>query len=343
MSHPLFADDLGHVLDYTQDLWEELRGNRIFITGATGFIGTWLLESFAYANDRLGLGATAVCLTRDPAAFRLRAPRLAARNDIVLVRGDVRDFAFPPGVFSHVIHAATASAVAIPALEMLDTIVLGTRRTLEFAVNAKAKKFLLTSSGAVYGRQPPDMSHVPEAFAGAPDLSTPASAYGEGKRVAELLCRIHRRERGIETKVARCFAFVGPHLPLDAHFAVGNFIRDGLAGGEIRVKGDGTANRSYLYTADLMIWLWTILMRGRPGDVYNVGSEQELSIGELAKRVADAFQPAPPVVIERAQTLGKPHERYVPATHKARAELGLVQRIDLPAAVRKTVAWHRTV
>jgi nucleoside-diphosphate-sugar epimerase len=342
MSRPLSSDDLQHILDNTRDVWDELRGNRIFMTGATGFIGTWLLESFAYANDRLGLGATTVCLTRDPAAFRQRAPHLSARNDIAMVRGDVRDFAFPSGAFSHVIHAATASGVAIPPLEMLDTIVLGTRRTLEFAVNAKAGKFLLTGSGAVYGRQPSDLTHVPETFLGAPDLSAPASAYGEGKRVAELLCELYRRKHGIETKVARCFAFVGPHLPLDAHFAVGNFIRDGLEGDEIRVKGDGTANRSYLYAADLMIWLWTILMQGRPGGAYNVGSEQGLSIGELAKVVADAFRPAPPIVIERAQTPGKSHERYVPATRKARTELGLVQRIDLPAAVKRTIAWHRT-
>ena len=343
MNRPLSSDDLLHVLDHTRDLWDELRGNRIFITGATGFIGTWLLESFAYANDRLGLGAAAVCLTRDPAASRLREPHLAARDDIALVRGDVRDFAAPAGAFSHVIHAATASGVAIPPLEMLDTIVVGTRRTLDFAVNGKAKKFLLISSGAVYGRQPPDMTHVPETFLGAPDMRAPGSAYGEGKRVAELLCEVYRREYGIETTVARCFAFVGPHLPLDAHFAVGNFIRDGLAGREIRVKGDGMTNRSYLYAADLVIWLWTILMQGRPGDVYNAGSEQDISIGELAKLVADAFQPTPLVIVERAQTLDQLHERYVPATLKAQAELGLVQKIDLPTAIRKTVAWHRTV
>lgn len=343
MSRPLSSNDLLHVLDHTRDQWDELRGNRIFITGATGFIGTWLLESFAYANDRLGLGAAAVCLTRDPAASRLREPHLAARDDIALVRGDVRDFAAPAGAFSHVIHAATASGVAIPPIEMLDTIVAGTRRTLDFAVNRKAKKFLLISSGAVYGRQPPDMTHVPETFSGAPDTSATSSAYGEGKRVAELLCEVYRREYGIETKVARCFAFVGPHLPLDAHFAMGNFIRDGLAGREIRVKGDGMANRSYLYAADLMIWLWTILIRGRPGDAYNVGSDQGISIGELARRVADAFQPAPLVIIEGSQTLGQSHDRYVPATLKAQAELGLVQEIDLPTAIRKTVAWHRTV
>ena len=342
MDNPL-ANDLDHILAHTQGLWEELRGQRLFITGGTGFFGCWLLESFAWANDKLGLNATALVLTRNPEAFRRKAPHLTIHPAIQFYVGDVRSFEFPAGSFSHIIHAATESSTRLNEenpLLMLDTIVQGTRHTLEFARLCGAKKLLLTSSGAVYGKQPPDLTHIPEDYVGGPDTMDPRSAYGEGKRLAELLCVLYARQYGIETKIARGFAFVGPYLPLDIHFAIGNFIRDGLRGGPIQVKGDGTPYRSYLYAADLAIWLWTILLRGELCRPYNVGSAEALRIAELAHGVAQTFTPPVAVQIAKAATPGQPAERYVPATQRAETELNLHQWITLPEGIRRTVRWH---
>jgi dTDP-glucose 4,6-dehydratase len=336
------AQDLDHVLDHTAGLWEEMRGGRLFITGGTGFFGVWLLETFRRANERLGLGARAVVLTRDAAAFRRRAPHLAGGDALHFHEGDVRTFPFPDGEFSHVIHAATpsgAQATEDDRLALLDTIVEGTRRTLEFARQRGARKLLFTSSGAVYGRQPPDLTHVGEDYPGGPDPVAAGSEYGEGKRVAEYLCAHYHRRHGLETKVARCFAFVGPHLPLDAHFAVGNFLRDGLAGGPVRVGGDGTPWRSYLHAADLMVWLWTMLFRAPPGRPYNVGSEEAVTIAGLAQRVASYFGTT--VQVARPPVPGAPAARYVPSTRRAREELGLRAWVDLDEAIARTVRWHR--
>jgi len=336
------ADDLSHILAHTTDLWADLRGQRLFITGGTGFFGRWLLESFVWANDQLRLNATACVLTRNAAAFQQKAPRLAGHPALEFLAGDVRTFEFPAGEFSHVIHAATEASASLNAnapLTMFDTIVAGTRHTLEFARQAGARKFLFTSSGAVYGRQPPELPNIPEEYPGGPDPLNPASAYGEGKRAAELLCALYAQPN-LDITIARCFAFVGPFLPLDIHFAIGNFIRDGLHGGPILVNGDGTPYRSYLYASDLAIWLWTILLRGKANYPYNVGSAQAVTIAELAQTVAQAFTPQPAVQIARAATPGRPAERYVPATRRAETELNLKPWIDLPEAIRRTISWH---
>jgi nucleoside-diphosphate-sugar epimerase len=336
------AADLDHIIEHTRDLWEELRGERIFITGGTGFFGCWLLESFAWANDRLGLNASALVLTRNLEAFRKKAHPLADHPAIQFHPGDVRSFEFPAGSFSHVIHAATESSAKLNAeapLTMFDTIVDGTRRTLEFSRQCGAKKFLLTSSGAVYGKQPPEITHIPEDYPGAPDPTDPRSAYGEGKRAAEILCAFYAKQFGIEAKIARCFAFVGPYLPLDIHFAIGNFIRDGLNGGPIIIQGDGTPHRSYLYAADLTIWLWTILLRGQSCKPYNVGSEESLSIRDIGRLVALEFRRNIQIEILGIASSAKPVERYVPLTNRAQSDLGLMQIVTLESSIERTVNY----
>jgi len=334
------ARDLDHVLAETGGLWEELRGARLFVTGGTGFFGCWLLESLLWANDRLGIGAQAVVLSRDTGAFGRKAPHLVAHPAVTLQRGDVRTFTFPDGAFSHVIHAATTSSAALEPRPLFDTIVDGTRRTLEFAHQSGAKRFLLTSSGAVYGRQPPDLGRVPEEYTGGPDPTNLRQVYAEGKRAAETLCGLYA-DAALQPVIARCFAFVGPYLPVDAHFAVGNFIRDALRGGPIRITGDGTPYRSYLYAADLAIWLWTILVCGQPMRPYNVGSEEAVSILDLAHLVARQTGLTSGVRTALTPTPGAPAERYVPSTERARAELGLNVRVDLAEALARTIERHR--
>jgi nucleoside-diphosphate-sugar epimerase len=339
----LLAEDLDHILAHTAELWGELRGERLFITGGTGFFGCWLLESFAWANEKLKLGASALVLSRNCTALQATAPHLAVNPAIRFHRGEVRDFSFPAGEFSHIIHAAATPALAtfnkIDPLETYDIVVEGTRRTLEFAKECRARKFLFTSSGSVYGKQPAGMGHIPEEYNGSPDSVDPGSFLGVSKRAAECLCALYAKQYGIEAKIARCFSFVGPYLPLDVHYAIGNFIRDGLNGGPIRVNGDGTPCRSYLYGADLAIALWTILLRGDSCRAYNVGSEESLSIAELATTVAGESNRSVEVIVGRAPDPNSPIDRYVPSTQRVQSELGLRQTIDLRTAIQRTAAF----
>jgi nucleoside-diphosphate-sugar epimerase len=342
MTNPL-AKDLDHILAHTSGVFEELAGARIFVTGGTGFFGCWLLESFVWACDRLRLDASITVLTRSPEALHAKAPHLTAHPAIQLVHGDVRSFEFPAGRFTHVIHGATEASASLNRerpLSMLDTIVEGTRRTLDFAVSSGAKRFLLLSSGAVYGTQPPELPLLPETYTGAPDCTDPRWVYGEGKRLAELLCAVYARQFGLECPIARGFAFTGPYMPLNIHFAIGNFISSCGSGRSIEIHGDGTPYRSYLYAADLAIWLWTILLRGASCHPYNIGSEEPVTIAELAATVAATLNPGTQIGVAQAATIGAPAQRYVPDTGRARGELGLAQHVSLRDAIARTAAWH---
>lgn len=335
----LLEDDLNHVLDSTASLWEELRRARVFVTGGSGFFGCWMLETALWANERLNLGIEIAVLARDYRKFVRKAPHLATHPRVWFIEGDVRSFEFPAGDFTHVVHLATDSTLKLtPENRILvsSTIVEGTRRVLEFAGRCGARKLLFTSSGAVYGPQPPELPRIPEYYT----EGRPASAYADGKREAEALCNKASR---FDATIARCFAFVGPHLPLDAHFAAGNFIRDLMAGKPIAIAGDGTPRRTYMYAADLAVWLWTILIRGKARRAYNVGSEHEVTIQQLAQAVASTVQPAAEVTVGRTPTGAAGAQRYVPSTSRAREELGLRETFDIHEAIRRTVRFYKSI
>ena len=341
-TRPLPNQDLDLILNETQPIWNEISNQHLFLTGGTGFFGCWLTESFLHINRALQLNARLTVLTRDPAAFARKCPHLAADPALTLLTGDVRTFSYPPGDFPYIIHAATETTArqSTGPLDTFTTIIDGTARVLDFAATHGTRKLLLTSSGAVYGKQPPTITHTPEDYPGAPDPLDPASVYGEAKRASEQLCALTAHATGIEIKIARCFAFVGPHLPLDAHFAIGNFIRDTINHQPIAIGGDGTPLRSYLYAADLAIWLWTILFRAPSLHAFNVGSEQAISIRDLASTVTATLNPSLAIDIAKLPTPGASPAQYVPSTQRAQQLLDLKQHIFLPEAIRRTAAWH---
>lgn len=337
---PVSKTDLDHILYFGEQDWKDMAGSRWFVTGGTGFFGTWLLESITAANARLNTGIETWILTRDPHQFAERSPHLANNLKFHWVVGDVRSFSAPAGSFTHVIHGATPASAELnenAPLSMLETIVDGTRSILNFSLEKNVQSLLLASSGAVYGPQPLSIPKVDEAYQGGPDCTSPLSAYGEGKRIAELLCAIAAYKSSLQIKIARCFTFTGPHLPLDAHFAIGNFIRDALAGKSIEIKGDGRPLRSYLYAADLIVWLIRILNKGRSLYPYNVGSDEAVSITELANKIAKAT--TCPGVNIALHSDGTTPPRYVPDIKRATSELNLDIHIDLETAIARTLDW----
>jgi dTDP-glucose 4,6-dehydratase len=337
----LLPEDLALLVGSRQQ-WDPLRGARVLLTGGTGFVGRWLVSAFVHANREHRLDARLELLTRDPGTFTQACPELAVDDAVALIEGDVRTVDLRGVHCTHVIHGATPSDGRMNEErpeEMLEIIETGTRRMLDLARRRGGERFLLVSSGAVYLPPVPQGGYAEDSRIG-PAWPEEPSAYHAGKRAAEALV-LAASQAGLPVTIARLFAFVGPHLPLDRHFAIGNFIGDALGGGTVRVKGDGTPVRSYLYAAEMAAWLWAMLADElATGRSYNVGSEDAVSIIEAARVVAAAVEPGVAVSIARTGTT-KAHDVYVPSTRRARQELGLRQTVGLVEAVRRTVAWHR--
>ena len=339
---PLSAD-LIHILDHTRDIWEDLRGAHIFVTGGTGFVGCWLLESFLFANQQLHLKASISILTRKPSAVRINLAHLMTDKSVTLIEGDIRNFAYPINQYSHIIHAATETRPPpdiIDPFEKFTSNIDGTRKILDFAHFSGASRLLYTSSGAIYGRQPPEMTHVQELYPGAPETTDLTAAYGQSKRASEFLCIAQANKTGMQALIARGFAFTGPRLPLNVNLAIGNFIRDALKGDPIKINGDGTPYRSYLYAADLAIWLWTILCRGKSCLPYNVGSDEGINILELARTVKEVVNPTVPIIVTQSKYSDEPPQRYVPCIDRCKSQLGLQVFIPLREGIRRTAEWY---
>jgi nucleoside-diphosphate-sugar epimerase len=335
----LNVDELESLIASEQSLFERLSSASFLMTGATGWFGVWLLDSLCAADDMLGLGLRITAVSRDPLRFLGRFPTFADDPRISWIKSDVRQFEFGRENFTHIIHGAADSAQprgAQGVAESFGTIVQGTERVLE-AAGSGCRGFLLISSGAVYGPNSTGQIAFVESEAGGPDSASVKNAYAEGKRAAEMMAAI-RALRGAPISIARCFAFVGPHMPFDSHFAIGNFIADAVAGREIRVRSDGRPLRSYLYMTDLVRALLIILNRGSAGAAYNVGSEVAISIEQLAHTV-NRVVGGRGVSIGGTPTHGTEH--YVPNTTRLRLELNFEPIVTLETAISRTAAWYR--
>lgn len=304
MDNPL-QDDLELIAEHTKGLWD---AENIFITGATGFIGKWILESLLWCSPDTKI----TILTRDPARFIKEVPHLASKVEIE--QGNISTFDFTCTDYDYIIHAAHDKTPR--NLSHLNINYHGAQRVSNYArIQSNLKSLLYISSG----------------IAETPD----ASPYALGKYVSEFVLL----NSNLPTKIARCYTFVGPYLPLNSNFAVGNFIYDGLQGNPITIIGTGLAHRSYMYAVDLMIWLWTILFNGLNNKIYNVGSPQIISIRSLAYLISQIFDHHPHIFAKYDPLV--PASYYVPNVLETMQEFGLEIYTPLNEAIHKTIEWNK--
>ena len=316
------------------------RPMRVLITGGTGFVGKHLLDVIA---------SSTTSLTLDGVIIASRSVQETG-YDVETVTWDVTSDSVPNLHVDAVIHAAIPASAELNARAprvLFDQIVDGARRVIEFcAKQSVPPRLIFTSSGAVYGEMPAEIMAWTEDSHLAADPLLAKNAYASGKRAAEALFALAGHEGVCRPTFARLFAFSGRHLPLDKHFALGNFVRDALEGGPIRVRGSGTAVRSYLDGDDMATWLLLALSsEASVNKVIHVGSDHAITISELAQFVADRAGIDPEaeerVVIEGRATAIDGRDRYVPSTDFTRSLLGVTEVTALSESIDGMLHWGR--
>lgn len=337
--------DVAEAVKHGEQLLAPLKGGKILITGGTGFMGSWLVETLAFLNDNFGYGVRMQLLAKRAEQFKARAPHLAGRKDVALLEKDVKDIIQMDDDVSYVIHAAANPDNRLHSsdpLRVMSVIAAGTESALAAASRISGlKKFMNISSGLVYGPQPLALEALPENFSGGPDCASIMSVYAEAKRFGETLCAAHRSQYKMPVVTARPFAFIGPYQLLDKPWAINNFINDALRGGPINILGDEQTVRSYMYPSDMAFWLLRILAAGESGRAYNVGSPQGITLKELADKVASNFTPQPEVRLASKGYEPRHRSRFVPDVKSAEGGLGLKITVGIDEAIKKTLLWHR--
>jgi nucleoside-diphosphate-sugar epimerase len=343
----LLENDCHEVLEGKIFLLAGLKNESIFVTGGTGFMGTWITQLISFLNDNYHFNIKLFLCAENAEGFFRKAPHFKARNDITLISKDVRSIIEIPTEVSFIIHAAGNPDNRLHASDPLKTmqvIVNGTFAILDSASRLpNLKKFLNISSGLIYGSQPLNLPAIPESYQGGPDCNSVISCYAEGKRYAETLCSVYRSQFRMPIVTVRPFAFIGPYQLLDRPWAINNFIRDSLLGGTIRILGDGETIRSYMYPNDMTYWLLRFLIDGKVGLSYNLGSPNGISLYHLAEKIADNFPIRPKICSNTSNNLNLSKSVFVPDVSLAQKELDLNISTDIGEAIARTIMWNKVL
>lgn len=347
--HPLPERDLQEAADQAAAFWPDLEGKRLLLTGMTGPIGLWTLSVLDLLERTVGLAYSATVVSRDPSRFLTRHPHFRSSRAITWLTGDIRRIELPQVPYDFVIHGATTRAEDTfrgeSASEKFDTVVRGTENVLHQLPVGAGTRLLFVSSGSVYGTSLlPEGTLIPQGWPEAPAL-TEGNALGHAKRAAEYrVLTFHEERLDITALVARCFSFVGPGLPTDFHYALGNFLAAALEKRDIVVRSSGSAIRSYLYFGDMVAWLLGSLIAGTHGSIYHIGSESGISIRDLAHLVRELAGSGSRVVIQGSdchEPKTSAPQFYVPDTRLTRGALDVAERTPLAEGVLRTANFLR--
>ncbi len=339
MQFSIFEDDLTYIQGQISSLIPQLKNKKIFLTGANGFIGIWLMESLLFLNAKNNLNIETYALSRSKNKFFQNFPHLKEHHGLNIIEGTIKDYANNFSSLDYIIHGANLpySDSSNWASKHLEYAFIGTQKVIETAKQYQVKSLLFLSSGAVYNNfiTQHDNDYNEE------DLiitNTNPQIYSMGKIVSEQLLKDFFENSSIPVSIARCFAFAGAHLPLE-NFALGNFIKNAILKEDIVINGTGEDKRSYLYGADLVVCLLYMLTKVSDFQIYNVGCDKSISIKNLAENIAKQYGLG--IKILGQNTSGNAPASYIPDLKKVKNDFAIQSTIELPSAIEKMYEWNK--
>ena len=325
-------EDVKEIYNSCKDVWSSLENSNLLIMGGTGFVGKWLVATLGYAQ-KMGKTFNITVLSRKPkrefelfndAHFEIQWMQ---RDVAVGFEADIKSFNF-------IVNAATPSSALTGAIDptyVYESITRGNSSVL-FSSKRNDLRYLFLSSGAVS-----QLEFEEPEFDGSSCLENHdhdlSSAYSHGKKFAEREISFARESYGLNSQVLRLYAFAGPGLPLDQHFAAGNFMRDALESNIIEIKGNPETQRSYMYPSDLAAHILRSLV-SNDVQTREVGSTEVITIAELAKLISSNVGKS----LVNMGDFSKGFSSYYPKTNEV-----LHQSIGLEESIKKWVDWLRDI
>jgi dTDP-glucose 4,6-dehydratase len=333
----LSSSDMTIIMEELESDWQNFKNSRILLLGGTGFIGKWITNCFLKANSIHNLNLEVVILTRSPINAANRNPELCTSN-VELIELDLSN---ETNVnlnlnFDFFIHGATDSTYSYASTESKPhSSVHGANLILNSLNSSSFTRGVHLSSGAVFPKQGITTIGQPETENS--EIFENLSGYGKAKYKTELLFKDNFVPNEFEVSNPRLFTFYGPGIPLDKHFAIGNFLRNAMNKEPIVVNGNPDTVRSYMHPIDLVIWIIKLLLNPSTSTL-NFGSDAPITMANLASRINEITGNKGIEFIGKSE----PVSVYFPSTIKARGHLKVKQSIKFGEGIERWISWLNT-
>ncbi len=330
--------DLEEIYIGSKQWLQKLQGKTIFLTGGSGFFGKWILSSVIYANKNLDQEIKVLSITRNKEKFKRDFPEIVENSNITFFEGDLLSLDSintKVDIFLHCAANVVTSNYSHDRKKYIEDELQNTKSVLNYCKRSDIKRLVYTSSGAVYGSVTNLLPDLTENF----QPQTELTPYGEAKRLSEELISKYCLESDIEFNIARCFAFLGGYIPLEGSFAAGNFLKNILNGESIIINSDGQALRSFMYMTDLCSSLLNLCSNDLHGRTINLGSDNSVSIKELADEIARTSKDSK---VEIKNTEKDPiFNKYIPNIDLARELFNIQCNVTFEEAVKRTLLFYK--
>lgn len=272
--------------------WEKLQGRSVLISGASGLIGSFLIDVLMYRNSRYDMRCRVYALGRDEEKAKQRFSGYQDSEWFAFIPWDINEpfVREDMGTVDYVLHLASNThpvAYATDPIGTITTNIIGTNHMLTFAAEHNSIRMLFASSNEIYGENRGDAEKFDENYCGYIDCNTVRAGYPESKRCGEALCQAYIQQKKLDAVIARLTRSYGPTMQMSDTKAISQFIRKGIAGEDIVLKSAGTQYYSYTYVSDAVLGLLTVLLCGACGEAYNIADEKsDIMLKDLAAIVA---------------------------------------------------------